>query len=566
MLDTVKVDDGYPFNLGTYSRKISTNSEHAQRWFDRGLNWCFGYNHNEAIVCFEKAKGFDPKCAMIHWAIAYAAGPNYNLPWDFFNPQQLDESLNICLDSLDKAKSCLDNNSSDFERELIAALYKRYQSREVVELDTLYEWAGEYAIEMDSICKKYPDDMEAICWLGEALMNKSPWNLWDPRTGEPIEAANPYRIKEVLEHGIELGRSIGVVHPGIWHLYIHAMEMSPTPEVALRVGDELRYLVPDAGHLAHMPSHIDVQCGNYLDVVNSNQAGIDVDMKFYHYAGAKNFYSLYRCHNYHFKLYGAMFLGQYEPSINAALEMQETVGDQVMTADMESMQGWFEAYFSLKTHAYVRFGKWQEAVDDELPSDPEMYKMTTAMTLYGRSIGYANLKQEDKARAAQAQFLEACEKIEPERVLHVIPCHLILGVGKEMLAGEIEYHAGNVDKGFEHLRKAVELEDALPYDEPWPWMMPCRHALGALLLDQGRAEEAVDYYEADLGFNEMVVRANRHPNNVWALVGLYDAYRVLGRSDDARKIKPNLDFALARADASIKASCFCSKKVTASQG
>jgi hypothetical protein len=255
-----------------------------------------------------------------------------------------------------------------------------------------------------------------------------------------------------------------------------------------------------------------------------------------------------------------MFLGQYGPAIEAARGMQETVGDQVMTADMVAMQGWFEAYFSLKTHAYVRFGKWQEAIDDPLPADPEVYKVTTAMTYYGRAIGYANLKNEAKARENQKLFLEACDRVEPERVLHVIPIQLVLAVGKEMLAGEVEYNAGNIEKGLDHLRKAVELEDNLPYDEPWPWMMPCRHALGALLLDQNRAEEAAACYEADLGFNDSVVRANRHPNNVWALIGLHDAYTRLGRTTEARMIKPSLDFAKARADKEVKASCFCSKK------
>ncbi|MEJ2378033.1 MAG: tetratricopeptide repeat protein [Pseudolabrys sp.] len=551
--------DGYPFDLGTYSRKLSTKSEDAQRWFDRGLNWCFGYNHNEAVVCFQKAADFDSKCAMIQWGVAYAAGPNYNLPWDFLNEQQVKDTLELCLTALDKAEK-YKADATPFEQGLITALHKRYQSRESVPVPDLYVWSGQYADAMGEFCNKYPEDLDAICFYAEAIMNKTPWRLWDPVTGKPVEGAEPLKAKAVLERGIELGRAQGVIHPGVWHLYIHCMEMSPTPEVALMVGDELRHLVPDAGHLAHMPTHIDVQCGNYVDVVASNQAGIEMDLKFYQYAGAKNFYSLYRCHNYHFKLYGAMFLGQYEPAIKAAREMQETVGDQVMTADMAAMQGWFEAYMSLKTHALVRFGKWQDCIDEPLPEDQDMYKMTTAMTYYGRAIGYGNLKQDAKARAAQAAFLQAADRVPKEQVLHVIPCHLILAVGKEMLAGEVEYHTGNIEKGFAHLRKAVELEDALPYDEPWPWMMPCRHALGALLLDQGRGEEAIDCYEADLGMNDKVIRANRHPNNVWALVGLHDAYRLMGRADDARKIKPQLDVALARADKTIKASCYCSKK------
>ncbi|WP_250482177.1 tetratricopeptide repeat protein [Caballeronia sp. GACF5] len=557
--DSPKNSDGYPFDLGAYSRKISTDSADAQRWFDRGLNWCFGYNHDEAMLCFKKAAEFDPSCAMNYWGIAYAAGPNYNMPWDFFSKAQEEETLKTCLTALDMAES-LKSTATPFEREVIAALAKRYQSRNPVSVPELYAWAGEYAEAMGRVWAQFPADLDAISLYSEALMNKTPWRLWDPVTGEPVEGADTLKIKEVLEHGLNVGRSLGVTHPGVWHLYIHAMEMSPTPEIALKVGDELRHLVPDAGHLAHMPTHIDVQCGNYLDVVKSNQDGIDKDVKFYHYAGAKNFYSLYRCHNYHFKMYGAMFIGQFEPAMAAARDMQETVGDQVMSAEMEAMQGWFEAYMSLKTHALVRFGKWNECVADPLPADPGTYRMTTAMTWYGRAIGYANLKQISEARQAQTEFIKAVERVPEEQVLHVISCRLILGVAVEMLAGEIEYHAGNIEAGLSHLREAVRREDALPYDEPWPWMMPCRHALGALLLEQGKVEEAIEAYEADLGMTDVVVRANRHPNNVWALIGLHRAYTLSGRSTDARRIKPQLEFALARADPSIHASCFCSKK------
>ena len=76
----------YPYNLGSYSRKVTTASADAQRWFDRGLNWCFGYHHEEAVACFEKALETDPNCAMAHWGVAYAVGPNYNYPWELQDP------------------------------------------------------------------------------------------------------------------------------------------------------------------------------------------------------------------------------------------------------------------------------------------------------------------------------------------------------------------------------------------------------------------------------------------------------------------------------------------------
>ncbi|MGE2734717.1 tetratricopeptide repeat protein [Mycolicibacterium vaccae] len=337
------------------------------------------------------------------------------------------------------------------------------------------------------------------------------------------------------------------------------MEMSPTPESALRVGDELRRLVPDAGHLAHMPTHIDVQCGHYQDVVDWNSVGIDRDVKYWRHGGAHNFYSNYRVHNYHFKLYGAMFLGQYRPAIEAVRGMHETIPAELVYVESPPMADWLEGYMSIGTHALVRFGRWQELIDDPLPTDPALFCMTAAMNYYGKGVAHAALRQHDRAAEAQKLFEQTAATVPESRHLHVVRCVDILGVAREVLAGEIAYHKREYDSAFRHLRQAVRNEDDLPYDEPWGWMMPSRHALGALLLEQGHLEEAASVYEADLGLNDDVPRSNRHPNNVWALLGLHRCYELLGRDARARTVKPLLDIALARADPEVRASCFCSR-------
>lgn len=546
----------YRFDMGAYSRTISTKSADAQRWFDRGLNWIFGYNHEEAINCFQQALSHDAECAMAHWGIAYCAGPNYNMSWELFDEASLEQALATATSSIAAAKLNL-AGTSPVERALITALHHRHPSTETPE--DLYQWSHAYVDEMRRVYNTFPDDPEVATLFAESLMNLTPWKMWDPVTGEIGEGALTLEAREVLETAMKKVEQAGPArHPGLLHLYIHLMEMSPTPEVALRAADGLRDLVPDAGHLKHMSTHIDVLCGNYQDVVKSNHAGIEADLKYFEQNGAMNFYSLYRVHNYHFKLYGAMFQGNYAASMEAVAGFEATVPDELVRLPSPPMVDFLEAYFAMKTHALVRFGKWQELVDDPLPEDPEFYCTTAAVNCYGRGIGYAALGNDAAAREALLEFDKHAANVSDSRHLHVVCCQDMLGVAREMLCGEIEYHHGNYDLAFTHLREAVKKEDALPYDEPWGWMMPSRHALGALLLEQGQVEEACETYEADLGLNDQVIRSNQHPDNVWALMGLHECYQILGRKDAARMLEPSLNFALARSDMTIKASCFCS--------
>lgn len=559
MLERVDQTADYPFDLGPYSRPITTTAPQAQVWFDRGLNWIWGFNFEEAAACFQRATEFDPECAMAHWGIAYCVGPNYNKPWELFDPQDLLNSLTAARSALSLAVEKLTGGTAA-EQALIRALTFRY--RDDGSADDLYAWSRHYADAMRAVHAQFGEDTDIAVFFVDSLMNLYPWRMWDLKTGQPTEGADTRECQSILEREITARRASGQLHAGLWHLYVHLMEMSPTPEKALRVGDELRRLIPDSGHIAHMPTHIDIQCGNYQDVVDWNQSAISKDIKYFEYAGPMNIYSLYRAHNYHFKQYGAMFLGQYAPALEAVRTMRETIPDALIRVESPPMADWFECFMTIGTHAYVRFGKWQELIDDPLPEDRKLYCTVTAMNWYGKGIAFANLKRIDEARDAQRKFEEAVAAVPETRHLHVVPAHSILAVARELLAGELEYHSGNHALGFEHLNRAVQLEDNLPYDEPWAWMMPSRHALGALLMEQGRYAEAAAAYEADLGLSDAVIRANRHPNNVWALLGLHRCYEALGETAKAALIKPQLDVALARADPDIYASCFCATKKT----
>lgn len=540
------------YDLGPYTRPVTTTSKEAQIWFDRGLNWCYGYNHEEAVRCFKKAAKYDPNCAMAQWGIAYAAGPNYNKQWVAFDPVDLKSSLGLACAATKQALKLLDQ-ASPVEQALIRPLAKRYPLNEPGNVTPI--WNEDYAAAMREVYLSHMDDLDVAALFAEAIMNRTPWLLWDIKTGKPAEGADTAEAIAVLERA--MATASGMKHPGILHMYIHLMEMSPHPERALRAGDALCSLVPDAGHLIHMPTHIDVLCGNYKDVIDRNELATSADKKYLAREGAVNFYSLYRCHNYHFKTYGAMFLGQYGPALEAAEEMAAAISEDLLRVESPSMADWLEAFVSIKLHVYIRFGKWQEIIAAPLPADQKLYCVTTAMLHYAKAVAYAASFNVPAAEKEARLFDEALARIPESRCLFNNASLDILAVAAEMMKGEIEYRKLNFDKAFAHLRKSVELYDSMRYDEPWGFMQPTRHALGALLLEQNRVEEAEAVYRADLGLDGTLARACQHPDNVWSLHGFHECLMRLGRHEEATFIKQRLDLATARADVPVKSSCFC---------
>jgi tetratricopeptide (TPR) repeat protein len=542
------------YDLGPHTRAVTTSSPEAQLWFDRALNWTYAYNHEEAVSCFEKVLEHDPDCAIAYWGIAYAAGPNYNLPWDRMGEPDRAQTQAKTFEATSEAMARLDK-ASPAERALIKALPARYQSPGPVDVDTCQAWNDDYAGAMREVYREYGDDLDIAALFAEALLNRTPWQMWDLNSGGPAEGADTYETKEVLERA--LADPASRVHPGVLHLYVHLMEMSPFPEQALRAGDWLRDLVPDGGHLKHMPTHIDVLCGHYHNVVTGNTSGIIADRKFYERAGGMNIYTMYRTHNYHFKIYGAMFLGQYEAAIEAAEEMVATIPVELLRVESPPMADFIEGYIPMKLHVLIRFGKWQEIIDTPLPEDQELYSVTTAMTHYARGVALAATGRVVEAEREKELFEATVSRVPESRHVHNNTCVDLLAIAAEMLSGELEYRKGNYDVAFAHLRKSIELDDNLPYDEPWGWMQPTRHALGALLLEQGHVEEAETVYRADLGLDDTLGRAFQHPENVWSLHGYHECLVRLGKHDLAAMIKQRLDLAAARADVPIEASCAC---------
>ncbi len=550
------------YDLGDYSRKISTNSDDARLWFTRGLNWLFAFNHGEAVACFQKAIAADPACAMAHWGVGYAAGPNYNLPWVRYDPAGRATALATAYDAT-QAALALVATATPGERALIEALPIRHPQREITDdVDEMSAWDVAFTAAMRTVAAEYPGDLDIKSVFVEAIMNETPWQMWDLDTGEIANGAGTAEARAALEGAFET-MPASWDHPGLLHLYVHLMEMSPFPELALRAGDRLRHMMPDAGHLVHMPTHIDVLCGNYHDVMVYNQRATIADRKFLAREGALNVYAMYRTHNLHFTMYGAMFLGQFTPALAAAQELIDTTPEDLLRIPSPPMADFIEGYIPMKQHVLVRFGKWQEIIQQELPEDQALHASTTAMMLYAKSVAHSAMGNVAEAEREKAAFLAAKAKVPDTRRIHNNLVVDVLEIAEAMLDGELEYRRGNHEIAFDHLRRSVALDDSLAYDEPWGWMQPARHALGALLMEQNQFEEAEAVYRADLGLDDTLNRACQHPNNLWSLHGLHECLTRRGEAVESRLIKQQLDQALARAEVKLHASCFCRQQAAA---
>ncbi len=537
----------YPFDLGSYTRPTSAVPE-AQVWLDRGLVWLFGYNHEEAITCFQEAVAADPGCVLAQWGIAYAIGPNYNKPWEVFTEDEKAPALALARVALEAARAI--PTASALERNLIEALAKRTPvDPDIEEFDPYHD---AYVAAMRPIHAAHPDDLDVTFAFAEALMGRTPWQLWDLQSGQPNPEASTEEARAVLEHAFaEVPGAWD--HPGLLHMYIHLMEMSSTPEAALRHGDRLTGLCPDAGHLVHMATHIDVLTGDYHSVVTRNLKAAEVDARFKTHAGGENFYALYRIHNLHFAIYGAMLLAQHSVALDAAKRLRAEVPDEVVRVYPDL----FEAFVAARPHVLIRFGMWEEILDEPIPEDAELYAFTRALLLDARTVALANLGRAEEAEAEAQLFDAARDTIPEKRMLFQNKAHDVLAVAEAMMRGEVAYKAGRVEEGLEHLREAVRRDDGLMYEEPWAWPQPARHALGALLIDAGQWEEAEAVYRADLGLDPTLPRALQNPRNVWALHGLHECLAGRGEETERRLIRSQLDLALARAEVPIRASCYC---------
>jgi tetratricopeptide (TPR) repeat protein len=478
--------------LGNHSHPIATQSALAQRFFDQGLALVFGFNHDEAARLFARAAELDPKSPMPHWGIALALGPNYNVP-------PMPEREEKAWQSISKAVE-LSANAPENERAYVQALTKRYSKDPNEDRMKL---AVSYRDAMKGVMTRYPDDLDAATLYAEACMDLKPWKLWSAN-GEPAEGT--VEIVEVLEQVLRRDPD----HPGANHYYIHSVEASNHPERALPRALRLGALMPGAGHLVHMPSHIFLRVGDFEQSAVVNKTAANVDRQYIERSGAKGVYPLmYYSHNLHFVAYVRTMQGNFEEALDYSRRLRTNVGGAIDDMPMLAPYGTFQWL------VLTRFGKWKEMLSEPEPTEKNSY--LNAMYRYSRGLAFAGLGQVKDAEAEQERMEAIVGRIPETDMLMRNSARSVLAVGSEDLKARVARGKKESDNEIAHLRDAVALEDKLGYMEPPEWHYSLRESLGGALLRVGKPAEAENVFRKDLEL---------HPRNGRSLFGLLEALKV----------------------------------------
>ncbi len=514
--------------LGSAHLPVTTYRPEAQRYFDQGLRWMHAFNLEEAEASFREASRLDPSCAMCAWGTAFALGPHINLP-------ALPERTVAAAAAIAEAKrlaAVTPAAATDRERALVEAMGKRYSDPAPVTPEAQAALDTAYAEAMRAVARRFPADAEVRFLLAEALMDLHPWDLYDPENGVP----RPWtaEIVDTIETGLKLDGQ----HPGLHHLYVHAVEASTRPERAEASADLLRRAMPDAGHMVHMPGHVYQRLGRYADAALANERAVAVDGGYLPQAsGNVAFYRMiYAPHNYDFLAAATGMQGRSAATLLAVRSVHAALDPEML----RQMPG-FDFLLGRLTWTLLRFGRWSDVLAEPAPPGGFTFAATAAHA--ARGLALLRLHRDDEASREAVMMDNMALQLEPGAMEGLNDAKLLSSIPRQLLLGELAISRGDVDEGLRLLAQAVAAEDRLRYNEPSDWHFPARHWVGATLLRLARNAEAEALFRADL---------ERNRENGWALAGLRAALERQGKRAEAAAAAARLERAWAGADLGLE--------------
>lgn len=512
--------------LGDVHHPVSTRNPEAQLYFNQGLALVYGFNHDEAVRSFKRAAELDPQLAMAHWGVALALGPNINMDIDA-------ERQKAAYEAVQKALA-LASKASEAERAYISALSKRYSNDPKPDLKKL---SLDYKNAMAEVARRYPDDLDAATLYAESIMVLNPWQFWT-RDGKPTEGTT--EMVAILESVMRRDPN----HTGANHYYIHAVEASSNPEWALPSAQRLKVLAPMAGHLVHMPAHIDIRSGNYEAAARSNAYAAEADREYFKITGQQGMYPMmYYSHNLHFLAVAHSMQGRYQDARRAADQLNAHLTQflKLTGPEFEAVLPMLDSFMPTPALMMVRFQRWDDLL--KLPAPDQKLSATTALWHYGRSMAYAETGKVDSAETERVLASNAAKTLPADRTYGFNKATDVLNVAEAVTTARIALAKNDRRGAIALLKKAVELEDALNYDEPEDWYIPVREALGGVLILNSEHAEAEKVFRAEL---------EKHRRNGRALFGLMESLKAQGKTHDAAFVQREFEASWKNADTKLR--------------
>jgi tetratricopeptide (TPR) repeat protein len=500
--------------LGTLHHAVSTRSKQAQRFFDQGLTLNYGLNHEAAVQSYQRALELDPNLAMAYWGIAHALGPDIN------NPMTREHRL-MAIAAIGKAVA-LEAHASRQERDYIEALRTRYAAEEPADrtpLDIAFRDA------MASLHARYPEDNDAAVLYAESLMMLHAWKWWRP-DGSPEEGTR--EAVAALQHVLQVHPD----HAGANHYYVHAVEMSPDPALGLAAAHRLEKLAPSAGHLVHMPAHIYLRTGEYLDAARVNESASHADDHVHAMGDKSDYLPYYHGHNLHFLAVSYAYAGVSGKSISAAERLLAmslpNLRDQPAIADY---------YCSNAAQIYVLFDRWDDVL--RMSEPPADAPLSRAMYHFARALAFGGTARPAQAQEERSLFSATAGAMAPTDLYGLNPASVVMAVALPYLDGRLALMANDLGKAAADFRLAAAAEEKLAYNEPPDWYLASNWMLGKTELKLGDAAGAEAAFRADLRRNVAHGRS---------LYGLAAALRKQGKTAEADATQKNFEHAWRAAD------------------
>ena len=509
-------------NLGNYKLDITTKSELASKFFTQGIIMANGFNHGEAERSFREAVKQDSTCAMAHWGIAYVLGPNYNSDRVEGNQEIYDAIIN--------ARKYA-GNAQSWEKALIEVMQIKFPA----EGSTVDEEAFSNA--MRAVADRFPDNDFIITLYAESMMNLHAWDLYTRKGGEP----KPWTpaIVATLEDAMRINSD----NPLANHLYLHATEAAPDVEKALPSAERLKTLVPGAGHLIHMPSHIYINTGDYHEGSIANELAVKVDSIYIAQCKVQGAYpQLYYPHNWHFLAATATLEGRGARSIEAAFKTAEIIDRNYLKQDGFSTT---QHYITIPHHVLIKFSQWEKIKALPKPAADLTYPL--AIWHYAQGMALANTGNIDKAHEhlTQLKELAATPELNKLWIWEINTASDICNIASHVLEGEIARINGRLEEAADHYQKAIVIEDQLNYNEPPDWFFSVRHLFRDVYLRLNRPVEAEIIFREDLSY---------WVKNGYALNGLYHSLVFQGKDAEAQEVRKQFQQAWKYADIELKYS------------